>query len=195
MIKVIFQPEPHDFKNKVENPGNQWLNKHPDKPSTKARPYWRRCLPDLHRLYNGICAYHAWFIEYGNAGDWSVDHFIPKELSRDRIYTWSNYRFCRLNANSAKGIKTIMDPFDVKDDLFVLNLSTGEISVNTDSQFNTDNKQLAETTISELNLNDESLKKRRAKDYSNCIQNKINIEYLKEINPFVWYEANRQGLL
>lgn len=195
MLKVTFQPEPANFQTKVSAPGQKWLDTHPNTASAKIRPYWRKCLPDLHRLYHGICAYYGWYIEAGKAGSWSVDHFIPKSVNRNLAYQWSNFRFCHKSVNTSKGEKlNILDPFDVLDNLFVLNLLSGEIFVNTDTSFNSIRPQ-AQNTIIELQLNDASLKNKRAKDFSNYLKNKVTSDYLKEYNPFVWYEAHRQGYL
>ena len=53
MIHVALKDEPPDFDERVRQQGLQAL----ERGDNPLPGYWRRCLDDLYRLYEGICAY------------------------------------------------------------------------------------------------------------------------------------------
>lgn len=68
MIPVAAQPEPRAFDKKVRKKGlthlaqkgyalNELLPTNAD-----IKPYWRDCLTDLHKAYDGVCAYLCIFL-------------------------------------------------------------------------------------------------------------------------------------
>jgi hypothetical protein len=74
----------------------------------------------------------------------------------------------------------------------VLNLADGSIKPNPDLPADTRSK--AEATIERLELNDPEDKKMRARHFDDYCTG-IPEWYLWRYSPFVWHEANRQGLL
>ncbi|MBM7865675.1 HNH endonuclease family protein [Heliomicrobium gestii] len=200
MIPVQPQPEPVPlFDEKVRRPGNAWLEEQGfdlDQPApdrTKVRPYWRDCLPELHKAYKGICAYTCLFIELGTGGA-SVDHFVPKSSQLRVAYEWTNYRLAGSKINSRKRDFTdVIDPFEVKPDMFYLELVTGAIYPN--PKMPQIDQELAKKTINRLGLDRSDLRETRARHYQDYCQGEFIAEHLRKYSPFVWKEAHRQGLL
>lgn len=196
MIPVELQPEPDCFEERVRKPGKEWLknNKIPvDQPPPKASDlpsYWRECNDDLWEAYDGVCAYLAIYFECG-LGAHSTDHFVAKSKKAGLAYEWSNYRLCCLGANSKKHVHDdVLDPIGLAPDTFVLNLDTGEIRPRDD--LSSAEKKAAADTIDRLKLDRHD--RMRAKHYTRYLRRKDE-ETFRELSPFVWYEAKRQGLL
>lgn len=137
MIRVSPAPEPADFAERVGEPGERVLRELRGDPAAPRRrgpkrrqldpSIWARILPDLRRVYHRRCAYTALLV-FPEVRD-SVDHFKPKENERfrDLAYTWGNYRYALLDANRIKGADEVLDPFEVQDDWFSLNLDSFKV--------------------------------------------------------------------
>ena len=199
MIPVTPQPEPEDFDTKVRQKGLRWLAEHdiditaPLPSGTKLPPYWRACLGKLHSGYGGVCAYLAVFFEI-TTGAGNVEHFLPKSLRPDLAYEWCNYRLACSAINSRKRDFTdILDPFEIEDGWFYLELVSGHIFPN--PQLPDSLQQKIQATIDRLKLDSSANNEMRAKHYQFYCEGKITKEYLKDFSPFVWKEADRQGLL
>ena len=199
MIPVTPQPEPEDFDTEVRQKGLRWLAKHDIDitvalpPGTELRAYWQSCLKELHRRYGGVCAYLAVFFER-TTGAGNVEHFHPKSLRPDLAYEWCNYRLACSAINSRKNNFTdVLDPFEVKDDWFYLELVSGHIFPN--PQLPASLQQKIQATIDRLKLDHPDNNEMRAEHYQLYCEGKITSEYLKGYSPFVWKEADRQGLL
>ncbi len=199
MIPVTPQPEPEDFDTQVRQKGLRWLVKHdiditaPLPSGTKLPPYWRACLGKLHSGYGGVCAYLAVFFEI-TTGAGNVEHFLPKSLRPDLAYEWCNYRLACSAINSCKkSFTNVLDPFEVKDGWFYLELVSGHIFPN--PQLSASLQQKIQATIDRLKLDSSANNEMRAKHYQFYCEGKITKEYLKDYSPFVWKEADRQGLL
>lgn len=199
MIPVAAQPEPGDFEVKVRKKGLAHLKRNgialdqPLPPKTEIEPYWRACLTDLHHAYSGICAYVGVHFERV-MGAGSVDHFIAKSADAGQAYEWSNYRLACSTMNSRKrAYSDVLDPFYLAPDLFRLQLSTGHIYPN--PRLAAAPMRLVEQTIERLGLDDAQCRDMRANWYQDYLEYGLPADYLKKKSPFVWYEANRQGLL
>jgi len=199
MLHVVPQPEPADFNSQVRQKGLSYLSEsgidlsQPLPEGVKLRPYWRNCLPDLYDRFGGICAYLAIHFER-ITGAGSVDHFVAKSERPDQAYEWSNYRLACSRMNSRKNdYKDVLDPFLIEDGLFRLELVSGHIYPNPDlpPALMSD----VDATITRLKLDDGGCREVRARHFSDYIQNFYTAEFLRQRSPFVWYEANRQGLL
>ncbi|MFO0556344.1 MAG: hypothetical protein U0271_48675 [Polyangiaceae bacterium] len=201
MIPVTQQDEPPSFDVRVRKPGLAWLRSHkiplgsPLPPRTAIEPYWTRCLDDLHRSYSGVCAYVSVYVERGLGGT-SVDHFIAKSQLAGRAYDWDNYRLAcaQMNANKGK-FHDVLDPFTLAADTFFLELITGRIYANPalTGQSLTD----ADATLVRLGLDEPVYRQLRANRYTWYVADPTSVarQRLRVEAPFVWYEANRQGLL
>jgi uncharacterized protein (TIGR02646 family) len=199
MIPVTPQPPPAKFDEKVRQPGLAWLikkniNLTAHLPSnTNPHPYWRECLDDLHKSYAGICAYLAMYID-PVTGAVTTDHFVAKSANAGLIYEWSNYRLACGKMNARKrAFDDVMDPFTLPADVFRLELVSGRIFVN--PSITGDLVLEAEATIERLNLDSSIYRSRRYAYYQEYLDDHHNLALLRKYSPFVYYEAQRQGLL
>lgn len=199
MIQVQAQAEPATFDEKVRKKGVAYLKKkgivlsQPLPPKTQIEPYWRECLTDLHRAYGGVCAYLSIFFERVVGGG-SVDHFIAKSADAGLAYEWNNYRLACSTMNSRKReFNDVLDPFTLGADWFRLELSIGHIYAN--PNLPVADRKAVEETIKRLGLDDAECRELRARRYQEYLEFNLPADYLKRQSPFVWAEANRQGLL
>lgn len=204
MIPVQEKKEPDSFDAKVRKPGLAWLTakgiplEGPKPKKVKLEPYWTKCLGDLHTEYDGVCAYLCVYIERV-LGAASVDHFVAKSPKPGLAYEWSNYRLACLGENRKKGVKDVLDPFTLKPETFLLELTTGRIYPN--PSLNPPQREAAKKTIAALGLDEEDVRALRYRRYSDYLairgaQPNPELEKcLRRDSPFLWYEAQRQGLL
>jgi uncharacterized protein (TIGR02646 family) len=198
MIPVTLQPEPPDFKDNVRKKGHDWLrskgialNAAPPKASDLPN-YWTHSNKQLWQAYSGVCAYLAIYFDWG-MGAASTDHFVAKSKHAGDAYEWNNYRLSCLGANRNKNkFDDVMDPIGLKPDTFILNLLSGKISPNPD--LSPEDSDAARKTITRLDLDSPENNAMRAKHFSRYLRG-MHEQDLKELSPFVWLEAQRQGLL
>lgn len=198
MIPVTLQPEPADFASKVRIPGQDWLkangialNSAPPK-GTKLPNTWTHSNKQLWDAYGGVCAYLGIYFEWVTGAS-STDHFVAKSRNAGDAYEWNNYRLSCLGPNRNKReFADVLDPIGLTPDTFLLNLSNGEISAN--PKLAPAEVLSANKTIKRLKLNSAEHKQMRAKHYVRYLRKKDE-DSLKELSPFVWYEAKRQNRL
>jgi uncharacterized protein (TIGR02646 family) len=199
MLYVNPQPEPADFDIKVRQKGLAYL-RNGGIILTKSLPkgvkipaYWQDCLDELYQSYGGFCAYLAIHFERIIGGG-SVDHFAAKSALPGMAYEWQNYRLACSRMNSRKNhYKDVLDPFNVQDGWFRLELISGRIYPNPD--IDPVFIKAVSATIRRLKLDDNGCREVRARHFSDYIQGMYTAQFLRRRSPFVWYEANRQGLL
>jgi uncharacterized protein (TIGR02646 family) len=198
MIPVALQPEPGDFNEKVRQPGRRWLTANgidPDSPPPKATAlpnYWTRSNKQLWEAYSGVCAYLAIFFEWVTGAS-STDHFIAKSKHAGNAYEWDNFRLSCLGPNRTKHhFDDLLDPIGLAPDTFFLNLADGKIRPN--PSLSPDQKKAALKTIRRLRLNSPDHQDMRARHFSHYLEGKDE-KILRQLSPFVWYEAKRQELL
>ncbi|WP_298332339.1 hypothetical protein [Asticcacaulis sp.] len=198
MIPVTLKPEPADFEAKVRQPGNDWLRANnipldgPLPPKTKLPTYWSLLNEDLWNAYDGTCAYLAIFFEFVT-GAGSTDHFIAKSQTPRYAYEWSNFRLSCLGPNRNKNkYDDVLDPVGLSAGMFVLNLVSGEITPG--PCLSKDEKARARNTIKRLKLASPAHNKMRQRHFAEYLRHKDS-DHLKKLSPFVWSEADRQGLL
>ena len=90
------------------------------------RPYWRRALDDLLVGYDRICAFLSLHIPPG-VGTPSVDHMVAKSKAWDLVYEWSNYRLACSLMNARKGVADVLDPFEIGEGWFALELDEFQV--------------------------------------------------------------------
>jgi uncharacterized protein (TIGR02646 family) len=203
MIPVSPQPEPPEFDAKVRQKGAAWIKKkklNPNEPLPKSvkypkKPYWTAqkdgfdCLEELYHRYSMVCAYTGFFMSIGAK---SVDHFIAKSRHVGLAFEWSNYRLACKSINGTKAdFELLLDPFLITPETFFLILATGEIYVNPNAR----DIESAQKTIEILKLDKQQYRDIRFKYYSDYKKGKYTKDYLLEIAPFVYLEAQRQNLL
>jgi len=161
-------------------------------PSSDYPDYWTRAIDDLKEAYDHICAYSCFRI-HKVTGAASVDHMAPKSRVWHSVYEWNNYRLCssRLNARK-KDFTDIVDPFEVEDDWFELELVGFQVipgkQIN-DPQLRAN----VEQTITRLRLNE--FRKDREEDAEAYWNRDFSFGRLVRESPFVARELRRQGRL
>lgn len=195
MIPVQPQPEPEDFAERVKKPGAAFLRQvsHPTTGQWKGKEYWRRALPDMRTSYNGICAYSAHWISPVTGGH-SIDHFVPRVSRPDLAYEWSNFRYAASKFNARKGINTILDPFQLGTDWFILDFDTFLVKPN--PCLGSEQKAAVQNTIDILKLNDDEDCVELRQDYVTWFRTgDITFAHLQRKAPFIAHELQRQGLV
>lgn len=214
MIPVPKAPEPEDFDERVRKKGlaaiAELVGEEPSSkrkgrkrrkvaatreqiPSDKFPPLWRDVLVDMHRLYEGRCAYLALYIEHGT-GDASVDHFIPKSKHWDLVYEWSNYRLAAGTINSKKNDKEVdaaFDPFVVSPGLFALEFVGFQVKPGPAALGPMIEK--VALAIIDVGLNKPECCKARQEYVEAYQRGCISFGYLQRRAPFVAQELVRQG--
>ena len=205
MIPVMLAQKPKTFDATVRNPGLAWLARN-NIPlaaklprGTKLPPLWRLALTDLHTQYGGVCAYLCVFVERCTGGV-SADHYVAKSHAAGRAYDWDNYRLACMTMNAKKrDFTTVLDPIGLLPGTFSLNLASGSISPG--AGLGAAALAAASDTISRLGLDEPGPRAMRARHFTEYLgmkgaaPNPAVEAHLKRTSPFVWYEAQRLGLL
>jgi len=194
MIKLILADEPPEFDAIVRQPAYEECKKlnialDAKKPrGVDLPPYWTRMSKQIHKIYKGVCAYQGMRFAY-YSGASTTDHFIAKSKAKTvkLAYEWTNYRLSSLGANRVKNTRIVLDPCQIEDDWFFLNLTTGEISEskNVDKKLQ---RRIAQT-ITFLKLNDEELCEDRRVRWEQFLNREIAIKILENDYPIVYRQA------
>lgn len=195
MISVQLQQEPPEFSQRVRIPGKRFLseNSSPTSRQWRNREYWQRVLPNMRKAYKGICAYSASWIPH-STGNHSIDHFIPKSRQPELAYEWDNYRYSSARFNSRKGTHSVVDPFKLLPNSFVLDFRSFFIKPN--PKLPLEEQQPLRETVKRLKLNDdEDLILERQACCSHYFKNEISFKHLQKRYPFIAFELERQNLL
>ena len=162
-------------------------------PASRFPPYWRESLDDLLEAYHRICSYLCLYISRGT-GARSVDHMIAKSAAWDRAYEWDNYRLACSLMNARKGqAASVLDPFDVENGWFVLELIAFQVLPG--EGLDDPTAAAAADTIERLRLNDEECCSARAEYAEEYWSEEITIDYVRRHAPFVESELRRQNML
>ena len=226
MIPVNPQPPPpdFDFNKQVAIPGGNALleligdSSAPTRPGVprkviypsiaeipgKALPaHWRNALPALRKVYGNTCAYLGLRI-HPATGAAEVDHFLPKSKYQSLAYSWDNFRLsCKLANTKKDDHEDILDPFTLANELFSLNLLSGEVEIGPGATDPVVREQV-KATINRLKLNDEPVFVAARKDYIDrhfgignpadlMSQPPLDFVTLRFEAPFVAAEIDRQG--
>ncbi len=208
MIPVTLRPEPECFATKVREPGKlaiaELVGEKPKRlagkripkvaerrdeiPAHAFPPYWTECLPELMLAYDRVCAFSCFRI-HPITGAASVDHMAPKSRRWEKVYEWSNYRLACSKMNARKrNFEDLIDPFEVRDDWFYLELVGFSAYPNPSLGAKTRERILG--TIDRLKLN--NFRDQRAEDAENLWSGRITFEHLQHESPFVARELMRQ---
>ncbi len=146
MIRVEPTPEPPEFHERVRQAGRAWL----EKGSASGLPsYWRRAARHLREAFHGRCGYTAMWL----STPWTVDHFVSRNEDRALAYEWTNYRYAAGWINSSKSAlraDQVLDPFEVGDDWFEIELPQCELFVT--EHCPPEYRERAETMLGRLKL-------------------------------------------
>jgi hypothetical protein len=117
---------------------------------------------------------------------------VAKSRSWDRVYEWSNYRLACSLLNSRKNdFEDVLDPFDIQDGWFQLELVGFQVVPNKDLEEAT--RTSVQNTIDRLQLDD--FRQARARDAEYYWAGEVSLKVLTEESPFVARELRRQGRL
>ncbi|MEX1366271.1 MAG: hypothetical protein AB1Z98_24315 [Nannocystaceae bacterium] len=226
MIPVVEQPQPrppdYDFHRDVHERGEDAIRQLAGLPplrtwpgpNIKARveriedvthsmvrdyPYWTRAMRELHRAYQGYCAYSARYIEPVELP--TTDHFVALRNATDPMlaYTWSNFRLAHALFNGFKSsISDVLDPFEIGDGWFALDFGSFKTVVG--SQAPVKERVAIARTIEALGLDRRELaatRRRRAEAYWSPPHGLRPIPFwsLERDEPFLASELRRQGRL
>lgn len=196
MLRINLAPEPAHFDERVRQKGLRWLKdkgislNSPCPKGTKLPDYWRGSLRDLYDAYEGHCSYSGLRFELAPGGI-TVDHYVPKSKLVGRAYDWDNYRLACSRLNAKKGVHAdVLDPFEIENGWFQLNLFSGRISANRD--LDSESFSNVEHTIDRLDLNMPyfcELRKDIIAEYG--VYKVRNI--LRRRSLYIDYEMERQG--
>ena len=202
MIRVDPAPEPGDFDAKVRQPGLRAFERLANRkyggdreavPGSEFPDHWRKCVDDLLESYERICSYLCLYIARGT-GARSVDHMVAKSEAWRQAYEWSNYRLACSLMNSRKGAATtVLDPFDVEDGWFVLELV--EFQVLPGGGLDEAVVEDVQGTIEQLRLNDDECRGAREEYAMEYWYNGLPLDHLERHAPFVARELRRQERL
>ena len=214
MIRVTPALEPDDFDSKVRQKGLSALaemvgeppsvtrrgrkrvkkiwGRRDDIPASEFPPFWTKALDDLLTAYDRLCAYTALYIHHATGAP-SVDHLVPKSRHWDKAYEWTNYRLACSLVNTKKGVQDVLDPFEIQDDWFELELVGFQVRAGPDVARGI--REQVDKTIIDLGLNRFDCRKAREDYAENYWSANISLAYLEQRAPFVARELRRQGRL
>src|SRR5262245_19882616 len=114
MIPVSKKDEPLSFSANVRMPGQNWQMEHPN--GGRPPAYWRKCLPELRKVFANRCGYAAMIDPTGG----TVDHYISCGSDSKLVYEWTNYRLAwgTINSSKQKEDDKVLDPFEVLEGWF-----------------------------------------------------------------------------
>lgn len=213
MIRVHLAPEPSSFDAIVRQPGLRAIarlvrekvpgsgrlpkknySRREDIPSGSFPDLWCEALPDLLTAYHRICAFTCLYI-HRITGAHSVDHMMPKSSRWQDVYEWSNYRLACASINGLKGVKSPLDPFEVEDGWFELELVGYQVLPGAGVQEPL-RTQIQATINDILHLNDPDHCLARSEYAEEYLKPKgISLDFLERHAPFVARELRRQGKL
>ena len=136
-----------------------------------------------------VCAFSGKRIE--PTADVTVDHMVPKSRNWRLVYEWRNYRLACLRMNRKKWDYTVLDPFCIDDDWFVMDIV--ECRVYPAPSLDASRKQSVAATITRLGLNDLDWCESRRRHVEEYRQHRI-LEIVEGQFPFVAKEIQRIGL-
>jgi len=182
MMRFVRQKEPNAFDDRCRKRGEKWLEEHPgyDRPND----YWSEFEPDLRNAFGGLCAYCVMFVMKAQ-----TDHFIPvavlKRKKQDKLaYEWKNFRYGEGVLNGRKSKQVILDPFQVRDEWFEIQLPSLQLLLTSTLPVN--KKRVADLTMEKLGLRDDEVVIRyRRKWFELYQERKLTLEGLKEVAPLI----------
>jgi hypothetical protein len=208
VIRVERAREPGSFDEKVRQPGLEAIRELVGEPPLRKRrgrkrqkvadareklpadafpSFWTSALPDLRRAFGGRCAFLGLYIHEGT-GTGTVDHFVAKSADWALVYEWSNYRYAAHRINALKGTTEVVDPFEVGDDWFELELVGFQIKPGRGAP--AARKDAVANTCRVLNA--DAFCRERAL-YAQWFAEGMTSSDLEQLAPFVVRELRRQG--
>ncbi len=146
MWRCVAVSEPEEFEQQVRQKGDFWLANNADR---LPKDFWSSSKPKLAEAFQFRCAYTAMRIPSGSG---TVDHYLSKRNYPKLAYEWSNYRYAMRLVNGCKGNydDRILDPFEVENDWFMLQLPDLELGLT--DKVPVEMRSKAEFTLDQLQL-------------------------------------------
>lgn len=194
-MPIKLQKEPATFASQVREPGTRFLSRcrKPTAKQWKTHGYWTRCAGELHSKYGGICAYSCHVIP-SDTGWRTTEHFKPKDAFPSEAYEWNNYRLVCGMLNGRKGLRRVLDPFELTPNKFCIRFPALLVTP-CDSLNGTEYDQVMDT-ITILGLNDEgSCLQRRIGFVMDYCKGLVDFALIERDAPFLASEIKRQGLV
>jgi hypothetical protein len=189
VIRVERAEEPPDFEAKVRAPGREWLAKHDrgDPPD-----HWRHARHHLRNAFRSRCGYTAMFLQSG-----TVDHFVSRSEDKERklVYEWRNLRYAAGWINSSKsGLPSseVLDPFDVGDDWFAIELPRCELVMTEHCPLEYQARALTMLERLHLGLGEEAVSVRR-EFYDLYLEGKLPLDLLEDWAPLIARAVRKQA--
>ena len=195
VIPVEEQPPPADFDTTVRRRGQRFLqnNPHPTAHELSRRPYWRSAIKGLYDAYGGICAYTSHWMAW-DTGSNTVEHFVPKSIAPQLAYEWSNFRLVCGRMNGRKrSHQDVLDPFRLNNGVFWLDFPS--LQVKPSDHLPRPLRDRAWSTISRLDLNDETCCDSRLAYVTEYCIGGVSLDHLRRRAPFLHRELTRQGMV
>lgn len=177
-------PEPAAFDAEARQPGQAWLEEHPD--AARPKDFWSPFKPQLADGFRKLCGYSAMYEPVG-----TVDHFVSVKADEDKqlAYEWSNYRFASAWINSSKKNADVLDPFVVGDDWFEILLPSLQLVVT--GSVPVEHRDLAAFTLTRLHLgHDERVVRQRREWYRMYQDGELTFEGLRKKAPLIARAVN-----
>lgn len=215
MIRVTPAQEPPEFDTLVRERGRNAIAElvgeppsHPRKgrrrrkvaerreeiPGQAFPPYWCDVLPHMRRSYHELCAYLAMRL-YPATGAGTIDHFVPKSESWEKVYEWSNYRLSCALVNGWKGSRSLpFDPFSLPDNLCALEFVTFQVTTGSAAGGGVE-AVVDEMINSTLRLNELPCRRLRQAYFDDYVSGNLSLAILERDAPFIARELRRQGML
>lgn len=218
MIRVELQPEPllpeFDFDGLVRKRGlaalaaargNKPIEKKRGRPAKlhnsidaeflRKHAFWQTALDILCKKYRRVCAYSCFRMQPTEGP--TVDHYVAiTRAEPEYAYEWANYRLASGLMNSRKNrFADVLDPCQIEDHWFALNLGTLEVVPGLGISAET--KAAVEQTITRLKLNSPECVSQREKYFNDYMRTDepLPFRHLEEEAPFLAREMRRQGYL
>lgn len=124
-----------------------------------------------------------------------TEHYVPvatlKETGQDdRAYDWDNLRYADGWINQKKLTAKVLDPFDVEDGWFEINLPSMQLLPTNNIPL--DNRELAAFTLKRLGLRDHEVIVRFRKEWFDMYRKgKLTIDGLKDVAPLIALAVER----
>lgn len=189
MIRVPKTKAPPRFNELVFRPGREWLAKHPGK-KVGLPPHWLKVKEHVVAAFHGRCAYTAMWLSH----DGDIDHFVSIDEDRNKAYRWSNLRYSSGWLNGSKqGLRAsqILDPFDVEDDWFELEIPSLHLHVTAACPIVV--RSRAEFMVSRLHLRDgEQVMRSRRAFYAQYRSGRATLAYLDDLAPLIARAIRKQ---
>ena len=162
-------------------------------PAAAFPAYWSRALDDLMERYDRICSYSSLYI-HPVTGARSVDHMVAKSMRWDQVYEWTNYRLaCSLMNARKDAIASVLDPFEIEDGWFALELVAFQVVPG--DELPGDTAMSVRDTIEQLRLNEAVCCDARGEYAEQYHAGHISLDYVMRRAPFVGRELRRRGRL